>query len=214
MIPYNRGMDDHRYPSPRDDENPYQSPGTNQNRFPSPDVCTSGKTNAVVVLNDEVHTFIYVIQTFMNIFGYSPERCHELAMAIHTKGRAIVWVGCIEIAELARDEIRSAGPDRYAAVTVEFPLNVVIEPIDAADAKSAVNALKLTNEQSSPLHTIGSVLWWGGAAVVVASWVDAVTPKVGWTGFAVACGAWLILRSVKPNQREDARPTIDKTRQR
>jgi hypothetical protein len=129
----------------------------------------------------------------------------------HTKGRAIVWVGCIEIAELARDEIRSAGRDRYATVTVESPLNVVIEPIDAVDVEAEVNVLQTVNEQSSALHTICSVLWWGGAAVILASWVDAVTPTAGWIGFAVACAVWLISRSVKRNQREDSNRAINES---
>jgi ATP-dependent Clp protease adapter protein ClpS len=52
-----------------------------------------------------------------------------LATAIHFRGRAIVWSGSKEVAELKRDQIRSAGPDFHASTKVEFPLGVVIEPL-------------------------------------------------------------------------------------
>jgi len=84
---------------------------------------------AVVVLNDEVHTFNYVIETFKKVFGYPVVKCMLLATAIHVRGRAIVWSGSKEVAELKRDQIRSAGPDFHASTKVEFPLGVVIEPL-------------------------------------------------------------------------------------
>lgn len=41
----------------------------------------------------------------------------------------MVWSGSKEVAELKRDQVRSAGPDFYAAKKVEFPLGVTIEPL-------------------------------------------------------------------------------------
>ena len=84
---------------------------------------------AVIVLNDDLHTFEYVIETFMKVFGYPAEKCFQLATDIHLQGRSIVWSGAKEVAELKRDQIRSAGPDLYASKKVEFPLGVVIEPL-------------------------------------------------------------------------------------
>ncbi|MCA9245560.1 MAG: ATP-dependent Clp protease adaptor ClpS [Planctomycetales bacterium] len=84
---------------------------------------------AVVVHDDDVHTFEYVIETFMKVFGYSTEKSFILANTIHTEGRAIVWTGPKEVAELKRDLIRSAGPDLHAEKTVNFPLGVDIEPL-------------------------------------------------------------------------------------
>jgi len=86
---------------------------------------------AVVVLNDDLHTFEYVIETFMKVFGYPAEKCFQLATDIHVQGRSIVWSGAKEVAELKRDQIRSAGPDLYASKKVQFPLGVVIEPLPA-----------------------------------------------------------------------------------
>jgi ATP-dependent Clp protease adaptor protein ClpS len=84
---------------------------------------------AVVVLNDEEHTFEYVIETLMKVFGYPQEKSCSLALQIDRDGRAIVWSGSREVAELKRDQIRSAGPDFYATKKVDFPLGVIVEPL-------------------------------------------------------------------------------------
>lgn len=84
---------------------------------------------AVVVLNDEAHTFQYVIETFSKVFGYSREKSHQLALTIHHQGRGVVWSGAREVAELKRDQIRGAGPDHYATRKVAGPLGVSIEPL-------------------------------------------------------------------------------------
>lgn len=85
--------------------------------------------HAVVVLNDDVHTFEYVVEVFGKVFGYPPEKCFQLAKHIHINGRGIVWSGPKEVAELKRDQIRSAGPDLYAARKVDGPLGVLVEPL-------------------------------------------------------------------------------------
>jgi ATP-dependent Clp protease adaptor protein ClpS len=84
---------------------------------------------AVVVLNDQQHTFPYVIETFMKVFGYSQQKSTLLAISIHCHGRGIVWSGSKEVAELKRDQIRSAGRDFHASGKVDFPLGVEIEPL-------------------------------------------------------------------------------------
>jgi ATP-dependent Clp protease adaptor protein ClpS len=85
--------------------------------------------HAVVVFNDDLHTFPYVIETFMKVFGYSKEKSYMLALQIHTNGRGIVWSGTKELAELKVEQIRSAGPDFYAARKVDFPLRAIVEPL-------------------------------------------------------------------------------------
>lgn len=84
---------------------------------------------AVVLFNDEEHTFEYVIETLMKVFGYPVEKCYTLALQIHNAGQGIVWSGSREVAELKRDQLRSAGPDFYAGKKVEFPLAVIVEPL-------------------------------------------------------------------------------------
>jgi ATP-dependent Clp protease adaptor protein ClpS len=84
---------------------------------------------AVIVFNDDEHSFQYVIDTFSKVFGYPREKSFSLAVAIHNAGRGIVWSGTRELAELKRDQIRSCGPDFHATAKVTFPLGVTIEPL-------------------------------------------------------------------------------------
>ena len=84
---------------------------------------------AVVLFNDEEHSFQYVIETLMKVFGYPQEKSHSLTLQVHNDGKGIVWSGSREVAELKRDQIRSAGPDYYAAKKVEFPLKATVEPL-------------------------------------------------------------------------------------
>lgn len=83
---------------------------------------------AVVVINDNDHTFDYVIITFQKVFGYEINKCIELAETIHKKGRAIVWSGSLEVAELKREQIISAGPDTFGPKKITWPLKVELEP--------------------------------------------------------------------------------------
>ena len=84
---------------------------------------------AVIVLNDDQHSFQYVIDTFMKVFGYPLEKGYSLALHIHTEGRERL-VRTREVAELKGDQIRSAGPDFYGEKKkVEFPLGAIIEPM-------------------------------------------------------------------------------------
>ena len=84
---------------------------------------------AVVLLNDDDHTFQYVVETLCKVFGYPLEKCFTLTEQVHHQGRGIVWYGTLELAELKRDQIRSVGPDFYAAKKIEFPLGVIVEPL-------------------------------------------------------------------------------------
>lgn len=85
--------------------------------------------HAVVVLNDDLHSFDYVVEVFQKVFGYSTEKAYTLALDIHTNGRGIVWSGNKEVAELKCEQIRSAGPDIYASKKVDFPLGAYVEPL-------------------------------------------------------------------------------------
>jgi ATP-dependent Clp protease adaptor protein ClpS len=84
---------------------------------------------AVIVENDDVHTFEYVMEVLQKVFGYELEKCFKLTEEIHTKGESLVWSGSKEVAELKVELIRSAGPDVYASKTVKFPLGARMEPM-------------------------------------------------------------------------------------
>lgn len=66
----------------------------------------------VVLLNDDDHSFDYVISMLQQLFGHPPERGYQMAYEVHTQGRVIVWTGPKEVAELKRDQIHAFGPDK------------------------------------------------------------------------------------------------------
>ncbi|QDT39014.1 ATP-dependent Clp protease adaptor ClpS [Stratiformator vulcanicus] len=84
---------------------------------------------AVIVQNDDHHTFPYVTAVLRKICGHPLPKAEELTMQIHVKGQALVWSGSLEVAELKRDQIRGFGPDVFASKTVTFPLGVRIEKL-------------------------------------------------------------------------------------
>ncbi len=83
----------------------------------------------IVIENDDKHTFAYVIEVLRRICGHSNPKAFQLTNQIHTTGKAAVWSGTFELAELKRDQIRGFGPDYYAVSTVRFPLAVTIKPL-------------------------------------------------------------------------------------
>lgn len=65
----------------------------------------------VILLNDDEHTFTYVIQMLTSIFGHSIERAAEMAINVHENGRVIVATVHKELAELRQEQIHEYGPD-------------------------------------------------------------------------------------------------------
>jgi ATP-dependent Clp protease adaptor protein ClpS len=84
---------------------------------------------AVIVENDDDHTFDYVIEVLQKVFGYDLQKALLLTSQVHDAGQALVWSGALELAELKRDQIRGFGPDIYAMKPVTFPLGVRVEPL-------------------------------------------------------------------------------------
>ena len=65
----------------------------------------------VILLNDDDHTFEYVILMLQKLFGHPPEKGYQMAVEVHTKGRVVVDTTTMERAELKRDQIHAYGPD-------------------------------------------------------------------------------------------------------
>jgi ATP-dependent Clp protease adaptor protein ClpS len=84
---------------------------------------------AVIVENDDFHTFNYVTEVLQKVFGYDMAKAFLLTFEVHSSGQAIVWSGALEVAELKRDQIRGFGPDLYAMKPVTFPLGVRVEKL-------------------------------------------------------------------------------------
>jgi ATP-dependent Clp protease adaptor protein ClpS len=64
----------------------------------------------VIVLNDDHNTFDHVAHTLArHIPGVTVDKGYAIANTIHTSGRAIVWSGMREPAELYWSQLRDAG---------------------------------------------------------------------------------------------------------
>lgn len=81
----------------------------------------------VVILNDEEHTFDYVIDLLCKVFRHSKATSEELTWRIHNEGRAVVYTTHKEKAELKREQVLSWGPDPRMSIS-KGPLACYIEP--------------------------------------------------------------------------------------
>jgi ATP-dependent Clp protease adaptor protein ClpS len=84
---------------------------------------------AVILHNDDHNTMEFVVAVLRKVFGYTIEKCVELMLEAHQKGRCVVWVGPLELAELKADQIVSCGADPDAVNGVARPLRVTVEPV-------------------------------------------------------------------------------------
>lgn len=82
---------------------------------------------AVVLHNDDTNTMEFVVGVLRKVFGYTVEKCVTLMLEAHERGKAAVWVGALEVAELKADQIRSCGSDPLVKAGAH-PLGVSIEP--------------------------------------------------------------------------------------
>src|SRR5436190_9806658 len=69
----------------------------------------------VILLDDDSHTYDYVIRMLKALFGHQEERGYQLAKEVDTTGRVIVLTTTLEHAELKRDQIHAYGKDPIMA---------------------------------------------------------------------------------------------------
>jgi ATP-dependent Clp protease adaptor protein ClpS len=81
----------------------------------------------VILLNDDDHTFEYVIIMLKELFGHPVEKGFQIAEEVHNRGRAIVLTTSREHAELKQDQIHAYGADPLSAKS-KGSMTAVIEP--------------------------------------------------------------------------------------
>src|SRR6266852_2530612 len=82
----------------------------------------------VVLLDDDDHTFHYVVAMLQQLFGYPPEKGWQMAEEVHTTGRVIVLTTTREHAELKQDQIHAFGPDPWSSKDCKGSMTAIIEP--------------------------------------------------------------------------------------
>ncbi len=61
----------------------------------------------VLVFDDPVNLMDYVTRVFQKVFGYPREHAETLMMTVHQAGKALVWSGAREPAELYVQQLHS-----------------------------------------------------------------------------------------------------------
>lgn len=65
----------------------------------------------VILLDDDDHSYEYVIEMLMQLFGHSLERAFQMALEVDHEGRVIVDTTTHERALLKQEQIHGYGPD-------------------------------------------------------------------------------------------------------
>lgn len=65
----------------------------------------------VIILNDEEHTFEYVIEMLQSVFAFPYATAVAHTLEAHTTGSSIVITCGLQEAEQKRDQIHAYGPD-------------------------------------------------------------------------------------------------------
>lgn len=83
----------------------------------------------VVLLDDQDHTYDYVIRMMQELFGHAKGRADQIAYTVDRQGRAVCATTHKEHAELKREQILSFGRDPLVAQS-KGPMGAVIEPAE------------------------------------------------------------------------------------
>lgn len=83
----------------------------------------------VVLLDDDDHTYQYVVHMLQTLFGHTHETAFKMAEEVDHTGRVIVDTTTKERAELKRDQIHAFGPDKLIP-RCQGSMSSVIEPAE------------------------------------------------------------------------------------
>ena len=83
----------------------------------------------VVLLDDEDHTYEYVVEMLMRLFRHSRETSWQMAREVDHRGRSIVFTTNKEQAEHKRSQIQSYGADQRLSHS-RGSMSAVVEKAD------------------------------------------------------------------------------------
>jgi ATP-dependent Clp protease adaptor protein ClpS len=83
----------------------------------------------VVLLDDDEHTYDYVIEMLQVVFGHPRETAFLMACEVDAEGRVVVDTTSRERAELKRDQIHGYGAD-WRITRCAGSMSATIEPVD------------------------------------------------------------------------------------
>ena len=83
----------------------------------------------VILLDDNDHSYEYVIEMLSKLFGHSRETAFQMAVTVDNTGRVIVDTTHRERAELKRDQIHAYGAD-WRIPHCAGSMSAIIEPVE------------------------------------------------------------------------------------
>src|ERR1700730_8669170 len=86
----------------------------------------------VILLNDDHHSMEFVVEVLCKVLGCALERANQFMMEAHQSGRAIIWTGTKEVAELKVEQMQPFPEIRASDGAQLGPLGCVIEPAPGA----------------------------------------------------------------------------------
>lgn len=88
---------------------------------------------SLLLLNDEDHSFPYVIELLMKVFHMDETKAKQITQHIHEQGEAIVYTNALEYVELKQEQVNTFGTDVVASFmhkrNIDFPLGTRIEEV-------------------------------------------------------------------------------------
>jgi ATP-dependent Clp protease adaptor protein ClpS len=88
----------------------------------------------VVLLDDDDHTYDYVIEMLQKIFIFSMDQAYRHAEEVDTAGRTVLITCELPEAEFARDQIHAYGPD-WRLPRSKGSMSAVVEPAGGGECR-------------------------------------------------------------------------------
>lgn len=101
----------------------------------TPELETEGAVEAlesplynVVLLDDDDHTYEYVIRMLAAVFGFDTDKGMAHAREVDSQGRTVLITTTLEHAELKQQQVHAFGPDPLLARS-KGPMSAVLERV-------------------------------------------------------------------------------------
>jgi ATP-dependent Clp protease adaptor protein ClpS len=87
----------------------------------------------LVLLDDNEHTYEYVIEMLGTVFGYGTEKSFALARIVDTEGRVTLMTAARDACELKQAQVHAYGADPRIPSS-KGSMTAIVEPLDEAMA--------------------------------------------------------------------------------
>lgn len=81
----------------------------------------------LILLDDDGHTYHYVIVMLAHVFGYGPEKGFAIACVVDSQGQAIVMTGAYDEVRNFQEKVHAFGADPL--MESAGSMSVIIEPV-------------------------------------------------------------------------------------